>query len=70
MLRNTGKSLIYRVSKNINQPMPVIAVPSTTGTGSELAFNAVFTDKRKNIKLGINSKKNYPKLSILDQSFN
>tara|TARA_Y100001970_G_scaffold55808_1_gene70684 strand:- start:14428 stop:15600 length:1173 start_codon:yes stop_codon:yes gene_type:complete len=67
MLKNTGKSLIYRgFPKNINQPMPVIAVPSTTGTGSELAFNAVFTDKRKNIKLGINSKKNYPKLSILD----
>ena len=32
--------------------------PSTTGTGSELAYNAVFIDTKSQKKLGINTKNN------------
>ena len=52
--------------KNLNNPLPVITVPSTTSTGSEVTYNAVFTDSEKKKKLGINSEKNYPILAILD----
>ena len=52
--------------KNINKPLPVITVPSTTSTGSEVTYNAVFTDIVNKKKLGINSEKNYPILAILD----
>ena len=52
--------------KNIKKSLPVIAIPTTTGTGSELAYNAVFTDDKNKIKLGINTKNNYPSLAILD----
>ena len=67
LLKNSGSSLKYRgFPKNLNKSIPVIAIPSTTGTGSELAYNAVFTDLKSKIKLGINTKNNYPILSILD----
>ena len=52
--------------KKIKKPIPLIAVPSTTGTGSEVAFNASFVDSNKKIKMGINSPENFPVLSILD----
>ena len=67
LLNNPGNSLKYRgFPKNLNPSIPIIAIPSTTGTGSELAYNAVFTDLKSKIKLGINTRNNYPILSILD----
>jgi len=67
MLKNPGKSINYRgFPKNLKLSIPIIAVPSTAGTGSELAYNAVFTDTKSQKKLGINTKNNYPILSILD----
>lgn len=68
LLRNKGKPIKFMgFPKNIKKPLPLIAVPSTTGTGSEVAFNASFVDNKKKIKMGINSPDNYPILSILDQ---
>ena len=67
LLKNPGSSLRYRgFPKNLNPSIPVVAIPSTTGTGAELAYNAVFTDLNSKVKLGINTKSNYPVLSILD----
>ena len=67
LLKNSGNSLKYRgFPQNINPSIPVIAIPSTTGTGAELAYNAVFTDLKSKTKLGINTRNNYPILSILD----
>lgn len=67
LLKNPGNSLKYRgFPKNLNSSIPIIAIPSTTGTGAELAYNAVFTDLNSRVKLGINTKNNYPVLSILD----
>ena len=52
--------------KNIIDPIPIIAIPTTASTGSEVTYNAVFTDEKNKKKLGINSEKNYPILAILD----
>ena len=67
LIKNPGSSLKYKgFPKNLNPSVPIVAVPSTTGAGAELAYNAVFIDKINKTKLGINSKTNYPILSILD----
>ena len=67
LLKNSGSGLKYKgFPKNLNSSIPIVAVPSTTGSGAELAYNAVFIDTKSRIKLGINTKNNYPILSILD----
>ena len=64
---NIGKSIKYRgFPENIETPISVICVPSTTGTGSEVVYNASFIDEKSKVKMGINVKSNYPKLAILD----
>lgn len=67
---NKGAAIEYRgFPTGINKPLPVIAVPTTAGTGSEVTYNAVFTDTSINKKLGINTKENFPVLAILDPTF-
>ena len=67
LYKNKGSALKFMgFPKNIKNPLPVIAIPTTTSTGSEVVFNAVFTHIKNKKKLGINSEKNYPILSILD----
>ena len=52
--------------EKLKKIIPIIAIPTTTSTGSEITYNAVFTDKKTNIKYGINYENNYPIASILD----
>lgn len=64
---NPGEARLYRgFPENIQKPLPVIALPTTAGTGSEVTFNAAFIDWKENKKLGINSLLNFPLLAILD----
>jgi len=67
---NNKQSIKYRgFPIDINPPLPVIAVPTTAGTGSDVTYNAVFIDTKEKKKLGINTKLNFPKLAILDPTF-
>ena len=67
LLKNPNPALSYRgFPENINQPIPIIAIPTTAGTGSEVTFNAVFVDSPEHKKLGINTKLNFPVLALLD----
>lgn len=63
---NLKPDIEYRgFPKDVNEPIPIIAVPTTAGTGSEVTYNAVFIDENKK-KLGINTPLNFPTLAILD----
>ena len=67
LTNNPGPSINYKgFPVNINEPLPIISVPSTTGTGSEVVYNASFIDEESKIKMGINYINNYPVLAILD----
>ena len=70
LITNRGPAISYRgFPKLENRPVPVIAIPTTAGTGSEVTYNAVFTDSHEKRKLGINSEYNYPVLAIIDPLF-
>jgi alcohol dehydrogenase class IV len=67
---NPGKAVQYKgFPKDIAPSLPTIAIPTTAGTGSEVTYNAVFTDNAIKKKLGINTRNNYPVLAILDPLF-
>jgi len=52
--------------KDVSDPVPLVTVPSLLGSGSEVSYNAVFIDEEEGRKLGINSRKNFPKRSVID----
>jgi len=47
-------------------PLPLIAIPTTAGTGSEVSPGAVFTDEEKQSKFAVVDWKNAPTLAITD----
>lgn len=50
------------------QPVPVIAIPTTTGTGSEVSWHISVKDKASNFKLSVRSDLAVPAVAILDPS--
>lgn len=70
LLKNDGPAITFKGFPLLkNRPLPIIAIPTTAGTGSDVTFNAVFTDSKTNKRMGINSKYNYPLYAILDPEF-
>jgi 1,3-propanediol dehydrogenase/alcohol dehydrogenase len=49
-----------------NEPLPIIAVPTTAGTGSEVTRYAVITDWQAKTKKVVNSFRILPKIAIAD----
>lgn len=67
MLANPGRLLdYYGVDKLPNPALPIIAVPTTAGTGSEATPNAIFTDHAEKLKKGIVSPYILPRVAIVD----
>ncbi|NTW83459.1 MAG: iron-containing alcohol dehydrogenase [Chlorobiaceae bacterium] len=51
---------------DVEDPLPLITVPSLLGSGAEVSYNAVFIDEKEGRKLGINSRKNFPRKAVVD----
>lgn len=67
LVTNTAPAIEYRGFNLAKNPgPPIIAIPTTAGTASEVTPNAVFTDTREQRKFGINTDLYIPKLVILD----
>ncbi|RAS77202.1 iron-containing alcohol dehydrogenase [Priestia endophytica] len=54
------------IEKVQNAGISTILVPTTSGTGSEVTYNAIFTDVRDKVKKGIVSPYLLPKVAIVD----
>ncbi len=62
-----GHALDYEGGETVPGPCgPLIAIPTTAGTGSEVTIFAVVSDPKRHIKLTIASKNILPTLAIVD----
>lgn len=67
MATNSGSILDYGgVGKIKEQGLPIVAIPTTAGTGSEVTNTTVITNKETSFKLGVISPYLFPTLAILD----
>ncbi len=49
--------------------LPIVAIPTTAGTGSELSRAAILTDETRKVKNGIRGDALYPTVAIVDSCF-
>ncbi|MEJ2025867.1 MAG: iron-containing alcohol dehydrogenase, partial [Deltaproteobacteria bacterium] len=64
---NSGKIEQYEGrEKYSNPPLPVIAVPTTCGTGSEVTWVSVITDIEQKFKMSIKGRKMFPAAAVVD----
>jgi alcohol dehydrogenase len=49
-----------------NPPLPMVAVPTTCGTGSEVTWSSVITHTERRFKMTIKGPHTYPVLAVLD----
>jgi alcohol dehydrogenase len=64
---NPGSSLDYvGLHKLRKRPLPMIAIPTTAGTGSEVTLWSVFTDESRGLKVALGSFLNYPAIALCD----
>jgi alcohol dehydrogenase len=67
---NDGAPLAY-VGRNLfgNAPLPMIALPTTCGTGSEVSWVSVLRDESSKRKVSIKGDGMFPRVALLDADF-
>ncbi|WP_029032331.1 iron-containing alcohol dehydrogenase [Salinarimonas rosea] len=67
MLTNAGTIRDYVGINKVPQPgAPVVAIPTTAGTGSEMTIWSVLSDKAQQVKISVGSTYNCPRVALLD----
>lgn len=68
LVTNGGKVQDYTAEANSlkTDPLPMIAIPTTAGTGSEVTWDAVITDTEKHEKLNILDWRICPDIALVD----
>ncbi len=66
MTNNVPALSLKGFPRDVENPLPLITVPSLLGSGAEVSYNAVFIDEKEGRKLGINSRKNFPRKAVVD----
>ncbi len=67
LAREDEPTAAYHQGKPITRPaLPNIAIPSTSGTGSEMTTNSVLTDRRRQVKTSIRADGLIPAVAIVD----
>lgn len=71
LVTNPGEALDYlevigKARALINAPLPIIAVPTTAGTGSEVTRNAVLLSPEKRVKVSLRHALMLPRVAIVD----
>ena len=67
--REEIETLFYQGKEPGENTLPIIAIPTTAGTGSELSKAAIITDEHNKKKKGIRGSALYPKAAIVDAVF-
>jgi alcohol dehydrogenase len=52
--------------KQNKKSLPLVAIPTTAGTGSEVTKGAIITNDKKNYKSGVRGEQIFPKIAIID----
>ena len=68
---NPGGALDYlevigKAQPLVNAPLPIIAIPTTAGTGTEVTRNAVLSSTEKRVKVSLRHALMLPRLAIVD----
>lgn len=66
---NTGsvREYLFGGTRTVEQtPLPLLCVPTTAGSGSEVTAASVITDQQHHIKLSVTDEKLIPKAAIID----
>ena len=62
----TYLEVVGKAQPLVNTPLPLIAIPTTSGTGSEVTKNAVLKSVPHNVKASIRHDSLLPKVAIID----
>jgi alcohol dehydrogenase class IV len=66
---NKGFYELLSTDRLENEPLPLIAVPTTCGTGSEMNNFAIITDTEKVDKINFAKENTFPKYAVIDPVF-
>lgn len=66
MMKNKGKLADYEFKAPPVKGFPLIAIPTTAGTGSEATKAAVITDTKRMVKMCVGSENMIPEAALLD----
>ncbi len=67
LARQGGRPRDYEDPSRIGpSPLPILAVPTTAGTGSEVTFGAVITDTAESFKFTVKSPRIAPRFALVD----